>query len=631
MVLSKRPLNFSATTALNVTVTDPTNGSLDIGDAYLASRGNGALANISVPGETRIKVSGNITNATGGGSISTGDLILEASQGGIGTSIKPVNLGLRSNATFIGRAQNGVYVDFTGDAAIDTVYSPQDVSLHATGALLGANKDQLINVLGTDVTLSGSAIGSLTQALNVGNNLGGGITASAGGLINLYGPANNLFVVKSATSTTGDITLDAGNEGIIDGAVTTAADINLIAGGRFVISGIGDVDSGAGSISAVVDSFKMINGATITADVGKVLIHATGGDALVTGITSGSGTSDAVEIIADDGHVLAGTDPHRQYDIKAMASGADVTITAKLGIGDETEADNEWQDGSGEPAGTANAITDVGNPILVLSPVLSLNSTDGDIWADALAPEVTVNINAGKGNVYLQAAGKLNLGNITVSKQLTLGANDLSGTIHQSLPPSGPLQLSITGYHGAVGHSANLTVDAPDGLVMPLLKFYDSQITTTAKSVSVLSAYVPGSLLLDTPLQSIWVNDRSPGPNAGHNAQMYQPDFAFALDVDNYHTTTDAFVVWYDPTAQVTDILNGLAFDGASLVRDTDRLMYNGSALQVLLVLTKGPDGEDVLHEFYFDENGHRVVIDGVTYPVGTVGSGPAVQLSEAN
>ncbi|HWV01583.1 MAG TPA: hypothetical protein VN109_10490, partial [Devosia sp.] len=279
----------------------------------------------------------------------------------------------------------------------------------------------------------------------------------------------------------------------------------------------------------------------------------------------------------------------------------------------------------------ANAITNVGNPILVLSPVLSLNSTDGDIYADALAPEVTVNINAGKGNVYLQAAGKLNLGNITVSKQLTLGANDLSGTIHQSLPPSGPLQLSITGYHGAVGQSANLTVDAPDGLIMPLLRFYDSQITTTAKSVSVLSAYVPGSLLLDTPLQSIWVNDRSPGPNPGHNAQMYQPDFAFGLNINNYHTTTDAFVVWYDPTAQITDILNGLAFDGASLVRDTDRLMSNGSVLQVLLVLTKGPDGEDVLHEFYFDESGHRVVIDGVTYPVGTVGSGPAVQLSEAN
>src|SRR6185437_6283032 len=264
VVLSKRPLNFSASTGLNVTVADNPNGTLDIGDAYLASRDKGALANISVPGETRIKVSGNITNATGGSSISTGNLILEASQGGIGTSIKPVNLGLGSGATFIGRAQNGVYVDFTGDAAIDTVYSPQDVSLQATGALLGANKDQLINVLGTDVTLSAASIGSLTQALNVGNNLGGGITASADGLINLYGPANNLFDIKSVTSTTGDITLTAGFEGIIDGPVKAPGGVTLDAGGRFVISGVGDVESTAGDVSVLGNSLKMINGATIT-------------------------------------------------------------------------------------------------------------------------------------------------------------------------------------------------------------------------------------------------------------------------------------------------------------------------------------------------------------------------------
>ena len=138
-------------------------------------------------------------------------------------------------------------------------------------------------------------------------------------------------------------------------------------------------------------------------------------------------------------------------------------------------------------------------------------------------------------------------------------------------------------------------------------------------------------MLLTTPLQSIFLNDRSPLPLPGSNTQMYQPSYTFSLDLNNYHTTTNAFVVWYDTTAQVTSLLNGLPVDGASLVRDTARAMTHGDPLQVLLVLTVGPYGEQVQHEFFFDENGHRVVIDGVAYPVGVVGSGPAVQISEAN
>ena len=149
--------------------------------------------------------------------------------------------------------------------------------------------------------------------------------------------------------------------------------------------------------------------------------------------------------------------------------------------------------------------------------------------------------------------------------------------------------------------------------------------------VAILSAYVPGSLRLTTPFQTLWVDDRSPRPTPGSNAQMYQPDYAFSLDLDTYHTTTNAFVVWYDPTAQITNLLNGLPVDGASLVRDTVRLMTHNDPLQVLLIVTVGPDGEPVQHEFFFDEKGHRVVIDGVVYPVGVVGDGPAVQLSEAN
>ena len=630
VVLSKRPLNFSASTGLNVTVAAAPDLTIDTGTAYLASRGDGLLGTFSVPGETRVKVIGNIGNAAGGGVISAGNLILEAAQGHIGVSGTPMQLAVNTGSTFTGRAQGGVNVDFTGSATIDTVYSPQDVRLDTTGSLLNANDDQLINVLGANVVLNATGtIGSGSRALNVGNALGGGITASAGGPINLFGPANNLFVVKSSTSTTGNITLTAGLEGVIDGAVSAPGEIDLSAGGRLVISGVGSVHSTTGLVSVDADSLKMINGATITADLGRVLID-TAHDALVTGVTSGSADPYAVDIGAG-GHVLAATDPNRLYDIKAMSAGAGVRIVAALGIGDETEADDKWADGPNDAPGSANAITSAGNALRILSSTVTLDAAAGDIYADLLAPKVKINLTAGSGNVHLDAAGELDIGSIKVKNELSLGVNVLTGTITQDPAGPNPLKLTLTGYHGGVGTSADINVEAPAGLIIPLLRFVDSHIDTSARAVSILSAYVPGSMLLTTPLQSIFLNDRSPLPLPGSNTQMYQPSYTFSLDLNNYHTTTNAFVVWYDTTAQVTSLLNGLPVDGASLVRDTARAMTHGDPLQVLLVLTVGPDGEQVQHEFFFDENGHRVVIDGVAYPVGVIGSGPAVQISEAN
>ena len=181
-VLSKRPLNFNAPDGLNVTVTGSSATTLDYNDAYLASLSGALLGTINVPGETRIKVVNDIANTLTGSSVSTGNLILESAQGSIGTSVKPLNLGSFADHTFTARAQDGVYVDFTGTAEIDTVFSPGDVTLDATGSLLNANHDLLINVLGKDLTLTAESgdIGAADNPLNVGNENGGGISAHAG-------------------------------------------------------------------------------------------------------------------------------------------------------------------------------------------------------------------------------------------------------------------------------------------------------------------------------------------------------------------------------------------------------------------------------------------------------------------
>jgi hypothetical protein len=679
VILAKRPLNFDAPDALNVTVTTPPSGATpDLGTAYLASRGNGALGAISVPGETRIKVIGTIINAPGGSAVNTGSLVLEAAQGGIGAGIDPLaspagtpypplKLALASNATLTARAQAGVNIEFTGSALIDTVYSPQDVRLTSTGSLLNANDDLLINILGTKVLLEATgSIGTAGHALNVGSNLGGGITASAGGLINLFGPAGHQFVIAGASSSAGSIKLTAALEGVIDGAVTAPGRIDLAAGARLVLSSRGQVHALGDLIDVRAGALKMIDGASLVADIGRIGIE-TDGDALVTGIESGASDagSDAAVTIVSGGRVFAGTDPDRVFDIKAMATGASVSVTAALGIGDKTEANSKWQDGPGDVPGSANAITDVPNPLRILSSAVALEALAGDIHAALLADPVTVRAVAGVGSIYLTAVGKfhgsllealkgtvsveaggdididqlhalkvildtegaLRLPDLQVAEEAVLRANELEANIRQVPPGPDPLKLTLTGGKGKVGTWADVTVDAPAGLILPSLRFYESDIKTTAKFVSVVSAYVPGSAKLTTPLQKLLVENRSPGPLPGFNVQMFQPGFAFGLTLDNFHTTTNAFVVRYDRSAQVTDVLNGLPYEGASLVRDTIRAMLHGMPLDRLLVLTIGPNGEEEEREILFEEDGERIVINGVTYPVVVKGPPPAVQL----
>jgi filamentous hemagglutinin family protein len=759
-VLSKRPLNFNATEELSVTVTATPTGAIDsdIGKAFLASQTGALLGAISTIGETRIKVRDDIANSgglgrvfsasptkaiqAGGGFISTGNLILESAQGGIG-STTPLNLALKSGATTTARAQNGVSLVFAGDGLIDTVYSPQNVTLDAlTGSLVNANGDKLINVLGSQVMLTAAngAIGTSANSLNVGVNLGGAIKANAKDGINLYGPLGFKFVIGEAKSTAGGtIDLFAADEGIVDGEIETAGNINLTAGGRQLITGNGAVTSGAGAVTIDAASLKMLNGVALTA-AGKVQID-TVGNALVTGITSASALVDAVSITAG-GQVFAGTLAGRLSDIRAMAAGAGVKILAGLGIGDKTQA-NDTAEG--------NTVTDTANPLRIMTNTLEAAATNGAIDVAALSDitlasvtanagsirvtgtgkmditnatsggsqtfvaqndltfttlstaglgsdvgnievksvaglvgggdiaangssvvsgngvtfgtitagadstitstlDITgntqiavgdvndtagsgglpgsININTIRGrNMRLQATDQLNVGDLQVAEVLKLQADKVSAAVTQVPSGPDPLKLTLTGANGAVATTANLTVNAPAGIVMDELKVVDTTLTTTAKRVDIQSAFVPGALLLTSPIQTIKVDNRTPLPQSGSNVQVHVPEFAFGLTLDGNATTTNGIVVNYDVTANVTNILPS-PLDGISLTRDTVRkfLQADDSRIQSFGSMTLTPTDETVLAEL----DGTIVVIDGVEYMVFVRGDGPAVLLRQS-
>jgi hypothetical protein len=672
VVLAKRPLNFNAPDGINVVVDTPPAGApalIDRGTAHLASRGNALLGTITTPGETRIKVIGSIINASSGSAVNTGNLILEAGQGGIGAgpnplggTYQPLQLSLNDGATLTARAQNGVNIDFSGDALIDTVYSPQDVTLTSDGSILNANGDLLINILGKQVVLDAAGtIGSTAHSLNVGNNLGGGITATAGGLINLFGSDGHQFVISAATSQSGSISLAASREGVIDGAVTAPGQISLSSGLRMVVSSLGRIETTAGMIDVRGGSLKMINGATMVADIGRVVIDVDN-DAVVTGITSGAEVADAVSITAG-GRIFAGTLEDR-VDIMAMGTGAGVYLRAGLGIGDRTQANDRWQDAATDVAGSANLVTDVPNALRISTNLLDIEA-GGSVYLETLSEIFDATIVADPGDIYvwgsdsfygslisavnghvmfdingdltieqlkartfeLSAAGMLTLPDIEVAEEAILRAGSLDAKITQV--PEGPprLKLTLTGYKGAVGNNAMVEVDAPAGLEIGDLFFTETDLATTARFVSIANAFVPGSLLLKTPLQTLLWENRTPLPQYRQNVQLYQPGFAFTLTLDNFRTITNAFVVKYDETAQIIDVLDNLPYPGASLVRDTIRSMYrleNASAYDGFSSNGQVLDEEEEDDE---DEQGQQVRVDGPGGPYVVVGAGPWVNL----
>ncbi|WP_417269807.1 leukotoxin LktA family filamentous adhesin [Celeribacter sp.] len=481
-VLSKRPVNFDAVTALEVDVTGAT-GALDNGTAYLASRGNGLLGDINVTGDTRIQVVGPIANV-GSGVVSTGNLILEASQGGIGSGLNPLNpsappfgaleLAPRAGATITARAQGDINLDVTGTATIDTIYSPGNVTILADTGILNANDDELINILGTKVVLTTVAgdIGAAGRTLNAGVNFGGDITASAqAGAIYLFGPRSDSFVISSATSANG-ILLQSENAATINGSVTTAGPIQLIAGGHMAITGNSAIFSTAGSIVASAGALQMFNGATLRAPTSTVSITTTSGDALVTGIAAlGDVTIDA------NGHVLAGTDPARSFDIETSDPNAMVRIVAGAGIGDQTKPNATPLDWPYDGASVMAATTDVANPLIIKTGRIDLAATTGDINAKTPLAITEAALSAGTGSIDIDAGSTFHTQSTTAGGNVKIASlGDLTVDMLDA-GTAGPGAVELTTTSGALDVGTSTSTGTQTWQALNDVSF--DQITTT--------------------------------------------------------------------------------------------------------------------------------------------------------
>jgi hypothetical protein len=270
-------------------------------DAF-PSGGNANLEQVTGNGEIRIKVSGSILNASDSAAavIQGHKAILEAASGSIGSADKAVTLslsggGVPNAATLVARAQEGIWIQQSGDMRVADVYSPGAVTLTAQGAMIdarGADRTRALEAREATLIAQGGAVGSADNPFVVKASTDGGVnaTSAAGYSVYLAGAETGLTVKN----------------------ISSGRDIYLDAPYKDVIAN-GDL-SATGRVSVQATKGIALQGVSSGGDVSLI---AYGGDADVQGeITAGG----PVDLVASGGISTLG-----------ISSGQDITLTADSG------------------------------------------------------------------------------------------------------------------------------------------------------------------------------------------------------------------------------------------------------------------------------------------------------------
>ena len=616
LTISQRlPVNFSAATGLSASVNQNGNSTspltqhvvnTDVGNIYLASLGAAPIDQIRADGEVRLKVKGAISAIDASrAAIAAGDLILEAANATIGGNTdgstplwldvkRGVGVTADSYGSVTARGVGRINLIETGDFAIGGIFSRGAITVESgTGSVVNARPDDnegLVLLGGTvQITASQGSIGNLTldQALAVGTNIGtplsGLIQAQAGGSIFLEGPSNPLVasnftlgaVVDGADAVnSGDrIRIVAHENGSINGSVVAPGAIDLVGDKRLTLSGtrdilIGDPNSLAGTstqvasaaavrsltgnITMTADELRILDDATVRAGVGTVRFDSAG-DAIVTGISTGNATSNAVIGRSTNGRILDGGDV--RIDITANQPGAVMTLSAQKGVG----AGTLRADGSIDAAAansleidvaSAAAVAVTGNlnlstqgllnlssasapgdinlfgstgviagSIISTSGGISVNAPDGSIVTQEVQAATRVEMNAGQDigaghtnapAVVFNAQEQLSAGTIDVSSSLGLSGDTITGTVNNT--STNGVRANVSGPDGEMASSVALDIVNPNSVVFDFFSAEFGELNVSGPgAVAVRSGVLGTRLGVLTPLTQLVVDSRNNG------------------------------------------------------------------------------------------------------------------------
>jgi filamentous hemagglutinin family protein len=587
-VLQRKPINFDASASINVT--NPL-GNAVTGNVFLASEGDARLGTIRANGETRIKVTGSIVNAGPAGSGFEGNsLVLEAARGGIGfvpavgtapAVSAPLRIAVGTTGTFTARAAENIDIEQDGTLNVDTVYSPKDVRLDASGSILDAFPGTELNMNGRNIVLdAGGAIGAAGNGLDLTTDPAGAITATSGtGGIWIDAPLGN---ATFGAVTSGDaIGINGARDLQFKLAVSGAGPVSIGASRTLALEAPASVTAAVGDVGLVAGTLQMSDGAAVTAMLGRVAID-TAGDAIITGITSGSGAADAVRIVAGGRIVDAGD---TRVDVTARTPGLTATLSGAGGVGTATAT----------PAGivpTPNAIeTDIWSLDIASSSgganvagvgvlsVRSLNtagdanlngatglqvgtaSTGGSFSGTAQTGDASVNTGKASGSFTITApAGNVQVGTIDASvvniaalkqiqaQQINVGTSfSLTGDVIDAnivdTTPAGALSGDVVGSRSPAT-SLQLDVDSPTGVSFDRLWTVDGVVRMLGEGrIDIVSGFVPNRVRVSNPYTRVLVDNAALTLDADSDVQLHSETGWFSMGLWGRNVSSDAFVV----------------------------------------------------------------------------------------
>jgi filamentous hemagglutinin family protein len=598
IVVQPRPVNVEVGAGM-------LNASTATGYALIGSEQDLRIDRVSAASDVRIKTAGSLINAasvSGATNVSGDKVILEAANGGIGSlpdADGNIDTPLRVDADdeLIARAAQDIWIESPADLDLDTVYSRNDVRLAAQGSIGDAHASESaitpeINVRArnTDLTAVTGSIGAPDNALDMGVNRDGAISAAAatfGQGVYLNGPAGEYFNIGSVIS--GDaLSLSCATDMKIDGLVRGSGAFTLSAGGAMLLTPKADLHATtlgvflrAGSLEMQDAQFMIDNGETldpkyVAGDAARMRVDAgtidieTVGDALITGIETGNPTESAIRVVSTDGRILDNGDT--RLDIIAdTPPEAKLTIDAKLGIGANPLDVRLLNLQANSDAGVVDlAVQNSVNIVAVTAADRVLLTAGGDITgntvtstgavtgSDPANPATGVTIASATGRVELagvssaqdvsiSAPTAITVDQMNVGTALSLASDRISANVNGG---AGSVGGSVTGFGGGVASDVNLTLSGPGGFA-----FSNFWAETANVGIPLGSFWVDNALILDqaiftNPLTSLLVDqhNRSIQPS---DVQLYSAGAPFYLGLSGNHVATDAFVIHRSPLHEV--------------------------------------------------------------------------------
>jgi len=263
---------------------------------YLGSEQDMRIDRIVAGGLVQLKLDGSILDGLAEASgtpessnIVAGSLLLEAGRGSVGSSGDDFDVTIQDGRTFIGRAENSIWLTATtGDLAVDVVFAREDITLRTLdGSILDAYRTDNTNILAHSLNLfSAGTIGSAANALDIDLDPEGAVHARAMGDIALSETAGNLnvdlvFSEQADVHLTADFSILGRPGDILADVIGNSIELTALQGAIGAANGDDlNIDS-AFSASGTLTSTSQFN----------TYIHETAGDLSLFAIGSTLGTA----------------------------------------------------------------------------------------------------------------------------------------------------------------------------------------------------------------------------------------------------------------------------------------------------------------------------------------------------